>query len=126
MVVVVAGGGNTGEVYHQEETVIGTWIDGKPIYRQIITGTAPTDGTSVVVLDDVDWLVNSYASASIKYSYKEYPTYFNMPISYTEKTMGQVQFDKTYSKVRLYFGTANSEYGGNPYYAILEYTKTTD
>lgn len=27
-------GGSSGETYSTEETVIGTWIDGKPLYRK--------------------------------------------------------------------------------------------
>ena len=32
----VAGNGVGGEEYSTNETVIGTWIDGKPIYRRVI------------------------------------------------------------------------------------------
>ena len=30
-----------GEVYSTEETRIGTWIDGKPLYRKTLVGTSP-------------------------------------------------------------------------------------
>lgn len=39
----ISDGGSFGsEVYHVEETRIGTWIDGKPIYRRIVEGTVTT------------------------------------------------------------------------------------
>lgn len=37
------GGESAGEVYSMEETRIGTWIDGKPIYRRVLQGTITTD-----------------------------------------------------------------------------------
>lgn len=30
------------ETYSTDETRVGTWIDGKPIYRKVLTGTLPT------------------------------------------------------------------------------------
>lgn len=36
VVEVPGGGGSSGEVYSTEETRIGTWIDGKPIYKKTI------------------------------------------------------------------------------------------
>lgn len=61
-------GGSSGDAYTAEETRIGTWIDGKPIYRRIINVTKPstyknpptTDWVdSGIVLDTVALLINS-------------------------------------------------------------------
>lgn len=38
--VEIPGGGG-GEIYSTEETRIGTWIDGKPLYRQVLQLTTP-------------------------------------------------------------------------------------
>lgn len=51
-------------IYSTTETRIGTWIDGKPLYRKVIETTAPTvttDGTNVfknvpVNVNDIDYL----------------------------------------------------------------------
>lgn len=50
---------NTNENYSTEEQVIGTWINGKPIYRQIFTGTSlPAHGTTLI--SNVDEVINAY------------------------------------------------------------------
>lgn len=44
------------DVYSTTETRIGTWINGKPLYRKVLTGTMPqvaTDGTFVVKTIDI-------------------------------------------------------------------------
>lgn len=47
-----------GNVYSEEETVCGKWIDGKPIYRKVIIveKTGGVNGTTI--LENVDSLVN--------------------------------------------------------------------
>lgn len=40
-----AAGGGAGDVYSTEETRIGTWIDGKPLYRRVYQITTPAEDT---------------------------------------------------------------------------------
>lgn len=43
----ISGGGDGGDsldVYSTEETRIGTWIDGKPLYRKVVPFTFPSSG----------------------------------------------------------------------------------
>lgn len=65
--------GVSNNVYSTEETVIGTWIDGKPIYRKVIlTNTGEPSGTlrtwTVVItaivlgLENIDTRVRAYGS----------------------------------------------------------------
>ncbi len=47
--------------YSTNEQVIGTWIDGKPLYRKVITSPIGlTSGT--VLIENVDTMVNQYGS----------------------------------------------------------------
>lgn len=48
--VEVGGGGTTEEVYSTEETRIGTWIDGKPLYRKSWDTITPTEVGTVKTL----------------------------------------------------------------------------
>lgn len=59
-VVTVTGGGG-GVHYSTSEQVIGTWIDGKPIYQCTWTGTKSTTAEEVVIsgLVTLDTLVDS-------------------------------------------------------------------
>lgn len=51
------------EIYSTEEQVIGTWIDGKPIYRKIFTGVSIMNQENAVMknpAENVDTVVNAY------------------------------------------------------------------
>lgn len=50
------GSGSPGEVYSTEEQVIGTWIDGKPLYQKVITG--------VLIQESGIWC-NAYSDSNI-------------------------------------------------------------
>lgn len=49
------GSSGSGEVYSTEETRVGTWIDGKPLYRRVFQVTSPSSentDTSILSLDE--------------------------------------------------------------------------
>lgn len=48
------GGSSGGEVYSTEETRIGTWIDGKPLYSRVVVGTTPSTSGEHEILDFPD------------------------------------------------------------------------
>lgn len=62
-------GGSTAEnVYSTEETICGKWIDGKQIYRKVITGTFVVDSGNALVFTNVsdlkiDRLINLYGNS---------------------------------------------------------------
>ena len=41
------GGTEVGNVYSAEEVRIGTWIDGKPLYRRVFERTTPSDNSRI-------------------------------------------------------------------------------
>lgn len=112
----------TNDTYVEEETVIGTWIDGKPIYRRVIP--------------------NLTTSSGIKYT----PVGFEFDIiiridfisKYTDSSSGTIQmFDKDFnyrenSRYLTYYQNgriicnSNGSYTNNIGILILEYTKTTN
>lgn len=62
---------NGGHKYSTDEHIVGTWIDGKPIYEKTITGLSVTLSTGwhpVVVINDIDILVDYklYRDSSVK------------------------------------------------------------
>lgn len=66
------GNNNNENQYSLEEKEIGTWIDGKKIYRKTITGsTLPASGT--ILISNVDSVINSYGEQlygnTVWYSY---------------------------------------------------------
>lgn len=59
-------GGSGADVYSTEETVVGTWIDGRPIYRKtfVISGTF-TVGESTIISNDINATNNELVSVNI-------------------------------------------------------------
>ena len=122
---------NSNLSYSTDEQICGTWIDGKPIYRKVITGTSITGNTDFNVshgISNIDTVVNANIYA---YDHK----------SSTTARWRQLNF--VYANDS---GSNNAWYGGfaitdqniifqvgssfarntTKWHAIIEYTKTAD
>lgn len=115
-----------GEVYSTEEVKIGTWIDGKPLYRKVISSTLPK-----VETENVRVTKTVSIGADIKTGFIEKAFYYNtkdnqiVPIPFT---LLSGQLIQTYmvldGSLRL---LSNSTYTNEqPVTIIVCYTKTTD
>lgn len=113
-----------GEIYSTEEQKIGTWVDGKPLYRKVISSTLPK-----VITEDVGVTKIVSIDADIKTGFIE-AAYFNkdnqmMPMPFIF-TGGQI--------IKSYMGLngtitlwSNTTYvNEQPVTIIVCYTKTTD
>lgn len=106
-----------GEVYSEEETRIGTWIDGKPLYRRVFKGMTSGKINSVVTFGSnlgIDTFVNGWISVTTTLSFQD---------------MGPGNYTNIYynnSKQQIEIGIAHETYINCPLIAIIKYTKTTD
>lgn len=101
--------------YTQEEQRIGTWIDGKPLYRKVIQGTT-ADGDISIDLSylHIDTLVNIGGTAGSNGDFKPINfDYFGYSIS-TRYSLGKM------------YVNASKPYANIPFNIVIEYTKTTD
>lgn len=63
-------GSSSKDVYSTEETIIGTWIDGKPLYRKVfnvafnLEGATWTDTGISVAQNNIDLIVSARASSN--------------------------------------------------------------
>lgn len=107
------------EKYSTTEQVIGTWIDGKPIYRKVINfGTLPNATTKEVAhnISSLGNVVNLYGVAN------NGDTYIPLPRSHSQSNVNIVlEMNKT--KIIVNTGYNFSSYSA---YITVEYTKTTD
>lgn len=119
-----SGGGSSEEVYSTNEVRIGTWIDGKPLYRKVYKFTTPStegkhdlgkcdEATEVVKVDGIVEEKDSYIPIP---RYWDSDTYFSYIVC---KNSGAhpLQF-------RISF--KGSAHYGCPIWFIVTYTKTTD
>lgn len=118
------------EIYSTSEKRIGTWIDGKPLYRKVVQGTLPncvTNGTYVYSNINIGSNINM---AFIKEGYvlsgtNILPLYFysSSNMNYGYRIYCQEVTSNNYS---IQSANANTSNNGNTYYAVVEYTKTTN
>lgn len=119
--IPAGGSGSAEEIYSTEETRIGTWIDGKPLYRRVFQVTCPPAGAYQIVIPSSD-LPNMRIKRIDGYLY-----------SNSNPAGGPINF--AYSRAYIatwnyagdiYMETNNADYANSPAEIIFEYTKTTD
>lgn len=123
------GSSGSGEVYSTEETRVGTWIDGKPLYRKVIQGNGPPALNAWAVIGqpipDIEYIakVDAYIANTNTGTW--------IPLPFVVQGHGTVSalYDITGTDGRVVGLNVFSNYSGItevPIMAILEYTKTTD
>ena len=112
---------NTGKVYSEDETIIGTWIDGKPVYRKVCNMSGPTNTSTSTTYD----ISNLNIDTIVKYDSHWYWSNNNVvQVPFANNTgyaittiVGKTSISNT--------TTLSSWYNSN-ITVTLEYTKTTD
>ena len=105
--------------YSTTEEVIGTWYDGKPLYRKVIKGNiTATDQTLFVVNANIDTMV--FISG---YDCPDGTYYFPFNYAQTGSTYKSIFYKKDTDTIEF---RSNSYNPGEVYVVVLEYTKTTD
>lgn len=126
----IAGGNGSGDggspenVYSTEETRIGTWIDGKPVYRRVVSATTPTN-QEVWTMSAADWGIEVVVGL---HGGMQVPDLKVMiPLSYyVEPTnFATTWFDSDWV-LSVHAPWFLKNRGGCPMHIIAEYTKTTD
>ena len=101
--------------YSTNEQVVGTWINGKPIYRKVVVIDNPSNGMTIPIAD-IDEPIN----ISCKQVYDSNLVYFCYGSDGGSYSL--VCFNSTSKNFVVRMGGAFS----GKMVAILEYTKTTD
>lgn len=118
---VISDGGPGGEIYSTEEMRIGTWVDGKPLYRKVFQVTCPAAGAYAIVIpakqvpDMMIKRIDGYLKSNSNTS--------GGPINfaYSRAYIATWDYDGA-----IYMETNNKDYANSPAEIIFEYTKTTD
>ena len=108
--------------YSTDEKRIGTWIDGKPLYRIVLQFPNGTQST-----DLVNYTLSNYGITNVDTIFIVHPSYYSLgnarfPFQYNDGNAFECNVNPTTLAVKLgYNQIANS-----PFLITLEYTKTTD
>lgn len=105
--------------YSTTEEVIGTWYDGKPIYRKVVQGNITSKNQSLFV-------VNANVETMISICGYDSPDgIYYFPFNYTQSGSTQKAIFYKKNTDTIEFRSDSSE-SGEVFVVILEYTKTTD
>ena len=124
------GGGSSEEIYSTEETRIGTWIDGKPLYQRTWIAHSAATGQvwteTGIVIEDLDELVDYsvIGKTNISNVFAKLPFFENAgsyaAVNYWTGTDGKTGF-----YTFCYHQSGNYFYN-MPLHITARYTKTTD
>lgn len=121
--VTISAAGGGGEVYSTEETVIGTWIDGKPLYRKVYVTNAPNViNSEVPVIQGLNPNFNFVKIYGTAYDSAINNSYYPMPMQYSSEFFISAFIRSN----NLYVMISSIGYKNIPCWFVLEYTKTTD
>ena len=117
--------------YSTTEKVVGTWINGKPLYQITIEGTMPnvtTDGTYVSnnVMHNIPNIDLPFIVESFILDYSDWPTTSTLVrrLPYTLNSGNQLKV--SIGKSIIQYASAIKAYNGSKVYTTIQYTKTTD
>ena len=115
------------QVYSTNEQVIGTWIDGKPLYRKQITVTDFTANTLKQVehnIDNLENIIDIRGNVRLNYDNLTTPSKCRKVPLYWLHTNFNITF--SIGETTLNFDSKHSTNVNVSVILILEYTKTTD
>lgn len=112
------------EIYSTDERRIGTWIDGKPLYRKVVQGTISSTSNSRTIIATIPDVENVPKCSG-------YATYQNgditiIPTGFEGGATIQVICIKGIGTFNVAVYNSTSSLRGCACLLIVEYTKTTD
>lgn len=109
--------------YSTTETRIGTWIDGKPLYRKVIDFGALPNASEKSVEHNISDLDNVIKYSAISKN-TQYGSQFPIPLTSTAGLTSNIYIYFTLTNIVI--GTGSDRTSFTQTYVILEYTKVTD
>ena len=112
--------GSENQIYSYDETPIGTWVDGKPLYRKCFNYTSSDRDTEIANLSslNVDTVCNIYGTRFYYSDGESFQSAVNVAHSNSYWSVGYYRNEN--KTLRLNTNEASSGV------IIIEYTKTTD
>lgn len=108
--------------YSTDEKVIGTWIDGKPLYQKTFTGTLSLNNDQMNVAHGISNISSCIFREGYVAAGGSNDEFTPLGFANTGSAVANAYVDKT----NICFRCSSSYYNGKPYYITLRYTKTTD
>jgi hypothetical protein len=115
------------QTYSTEEQVVGTWIDGKPIYRKVYNFTTAAGSSVATVrvpsgIPNIEHVISMNGYIDVVSGTETY----QMPIQWVHSQGIFAGVYYQYSTASFFVSTTRSTENDKPAVLIVEYTKTTD
>jgi len=123
LIISSTGGGSAGEVYSTEEQVIGTWIDGRPLYRKVIEFLCPGTVGAEAIETGIQGSIKIVRINSVIDGWNSNGTIYDIPYP-VDAGFLIINYNKLTNELRV--ASSDTNWGGSKITTILEYTKTTD
>lgn len=117
--------------YSTDEKVVGTWIDGKPLYQKTIIGTMPnvtTDGTyvSTNIAHNIANIDLAFIKEAFVLDFADWPITSNLVRRLPYTTNAGYQLKVSIGRNIIQYASGLKTYNGSTVYTTIQYTKTTD
>lgn len=120
---VSGGEESSGVNYSLEEQVIGTWIDGRPLYQKVVTGTVTSIGTWKNINHGIDNIDYCQSFGILQYTSNNVVTNLCLGGYAANNHYSSLEVGPTSVGIMI---ANNGAFSGASLYIILQYTKTTD
>ena len=109
--------------YSTEEQIVGTWIDGKPLYRKVILKDTLSSGSINLGIDNVDF----FKVTDFQFTRKtQSGGIVNNTSAYWYSANDYVQYFYMKNGIFFTFSNGYTENSFSNFVIVCEYTKTTD
>lgn len=127
---------NNSNSYSTTETVVGKWIDGKPIYRRYLTFQLPEDASYTAgepekrtliefIQEDIDTVIDANGAINMTNGYVV-PVPYNFGLHEDGKQQNNCwYFNKLSKKLTISLWVTPADYNNSPGYLFVYFTKTT-
>ena len=118
------------EAYSTTEQVVGTWIDGKPLYRKVFTAYMPTTATDGTYVNGLTEYATNIEYAWIVAHWTTDASGQNQPLPYFTNSgyfaKAFITNNQGTNGYKYLVANAIKAFNGQPITVIVQYTKTTD
>lgn len=109
------------EVYSTEETRIGTWVDGKPLYRKVFTFSYTASASAKTLTSAINGIMVVMINAWLRYTGSN--TIEQMAVIDSKSVAHRIYYNPS---AGIQILSNQPDWNGSEITVILEYTKTTD
>lgn len=113
-----------GEVYSAQETRIGTWIDGKPVYKKTFSGVTPSSNGVAPLWDVSDLSIDTVVEISGVADSDLQTGIVALPCTQDNTTLCLIGISADKKKLNVFANHAT--FHSKAFHCTLKYTKTTD